>query len=199
MPLLLLQPLLAAPQLVAEALFVEAVLAVLRADDVVALTAPQARELEALAFDWILHAEKYVDQRYPPLHRLRDRVVAACSRLLGALCPVALDAITDRFLAEVGARIKAEAGSPSRQELLQLCAGLGWLRLHADTPAQLRAATNFLERAHPLKHVAPDKKSRLQQAITDMLTSVLAPLADEGDPRCARAREEQGRARTFVV
>ena len=46
---------------------------------------------------------------------------------------------------------------------------------------QLAASLNFLDRCHPLKHVAPDKKSRVQQAICDMLTSVLQPLADEGD------------------
>jgi hypothetical protein len=48
---------------------------------------------------------------------------------------------------------------------------------------QLKAAIVFLERVHPLKHVAADKKSRLQQAICDMLTYILQPLADGGDAR----------------
>lgn len=171
-------------QLVAECLFLEAALQLISAEP--ACIAPQqSRDLEALAFDWILHAEKYVDVRYPELHRLRERVVLGASQLLGSLCPVALDSIVDRFLSDLGARIKADANSSSRQELYMLCSGLRFLRLHADTPAQLRAATNFLERLQPLKHVAPAKKSRLQQAITDMLTAVLASLVDEGDPRCA--------------
>jgi len=79
-------------------------------------------------------------------------------------------------------RTKAEAASSPRQELYALCHGLRFLRLHGNTPAQLRSSTDFLERVFPLKHVAPDKKSRLQQAIADMLTSILVPLVDEGDP-----------------
>lgn len=50
---------------------------------------------------------------------------------------------------------------------------------------QLRASANFLDRCHPLKHVASEHKSRLQQAIAEMLTAVVAPLAEEGDPRWA--------------
>ena len=49
--------------------------------------------------------------------------------------------------------------------------------------AQLRASANFLDRCHPLKHVASEHKSRLQQAIAEMLTAVLTPLMEEGDPR----------------
>lgn len=168
-------------QLVVEALFLEAALQ-LGGGDPASLPVQQVRELERLVFDWILNADKYVDARYPDLHHLRDRVVLAASQLLGRLSPVALDSITDRFLKELALRIKAEANSSSRQELYALCHGLRFLRLHGDTPAQLRSATNFLERMFPLKHVATDKKSRLQQAIADTLTSVLVPLADEGDP-----------------
>ncbi len=130
----------------------------------------------------MLNAEKYVDGRTPELVRLRDRVALGAAQLLGQLSPVSLDSITDRFLKELALRIKAEANSPLRQELYTLCHGLRFLQLHGDTPAQLRSATNFLENIFPLKHVAPDKKSRLQQAIADMMTSVLAPLADESNP-----------------
>ncbi len=50
---------------------------------------------------------------------------------------------------------------------------------------QLRASWSFLDRAHPLKHVATDKKSRLQQAIAEMLTAVLTQLLQQqgGDTR----------------
>lgn len=40
---------------------------------------------------------------------------------------------------------------------------------------QLREATEFLERAHPLQYVAPVRKSQVQHALTEMLTSILAP------------------------
>jgi len=68
------------------------------------------------------------------------------------------------------------------QLLYDLCHGMRFVRLSADTPAQLEASTEFLRLAHPLTHVAPDKKSRVQQAICDMLAGVLQPLADEGQP-----------------
>ena len=50
------------------------------------------------------------------------------------------------------------------------------------------ASIAFLEATHPLKHVASDKKSRVQQSICDMLSSILRPLVDEGDPRCGILR-----------
>lgn len=56
------------------------------------------------------------------------------------------------------------------------------MRLHGDTPEQLRASTTFIERTNPLRHVAAEKKSRVQQAIAEMITAILAPLADAGDP-----------------
>lgn len=37
-------------------------------------SAPQAREMENLAFDWIINGEKYVDSRFPELLPLRLRV-----------------------------------------------------------------------------------------------------------------------------
>lgn len=52
-----------------------------------------------------------------------------------------------------------------------------------SVPLQLRASKAFLEKAHPLRHEAKDKKSRLQQAICDMLTSVLQQLLEREDPR----------------
>lgn len=168
-------------QLVVESLFLEAALRLVGLNGVV-LAPTASRELENLAFDWIMHADVYVDGRYQELHRLRDRVVLAASQLLGQLSATALDFITERFLKELAVRIKAEANSTPRSELYALCQGLRFLRVHGDTPAQLRSAINFLERMFPLKHVAPDKKSRLQQAIADALTSALAPLADLGDP-----------------
>lgn len=40
--------------------------------------------------------------------------------------------------------------------------------------------------AHPLKHVASDKKSRLQQGICEMLTPVLQQVMELRDPRYGR-------------
>jgi hypothetical protein len=168
-------------RLVVEALFLEAAVRLVSGDPS-SVPLPTVRELENLGFDWVLNGEKYVDGRTLDLVRLRDKVALGASQLLGKLSAVSLDSITDRFLKELALRIKAEANSPLRQELYTLCHGLRFLRLHGETPMQLRSAINFLENVFPLKHVAPDKKSRLQQAIADMMTSVLAPLADDSNP-----------------
>ena len=157
----------------------------------------------------------------------RAQVVLGSSKLLGCISSIQLDSIAERFLAESGARLRADASSPQRFELFALCHGLRFVRLRGDTPAQVRlpwveagwclggearavwgctwlglrrvatveplpaspqleASINFLERVHPLKSVAPQKKSRVQQAICDMLACVLQPLADLDDPRCAQ-------------
>ena len=36
----------------------------------------QAAELEGLAFDWIINAERYIESRYPELLKCRNRVNA---------------------------------------------------------------------------------------------------------------------------
>lgn len=90
--------------------------------------------------------------------------------------------IRDRFLRELSLRLQADSNSPQRSELVSLTAGMRFVKLSSDSPAQLGASIAFLEAAHPLKHVASDKKSRVQQAVCDMLSSILQPLVDEGDP-----------------
>lgn len=50
------------------------------------LSAPQAREMENLAFDWIINGEKYVDSRFPELAQIRVRVRRACGGGGGGAC-----------------------------------------------------------------------------------------------------------------
>lgn len=155
------------------------------------------------------------------------------AELLGVLSATSLDNITARFLKEVGSRLQADSASFIRQELLNLCNGLRFIRLRAGTSeevrmkswlgwveigacsaggsmsmaghagvlaaagphpsqplthtplfSQLRASIAFLEAAHPLKHVASDKKSRVQQSICDMLSCILQPIVDGADAGC---------------
>ena len=87
----------------------------------------------------------------------------AAAELLGALSPLRLSAIAKRWNEELNKHIRADSNSPARQTLYDLCHGLRYVRLSADTPAQLEASTEFLRLAHPLTYVAPDKKSRVQQ------------------------------------
>ena len=131
-------------------------------------------------------------QTPPPPPLSRPQVVLAAAELLGALSPLRLASITQRWLAELNRLIRADNNSPARQQLFDLCAGLRCVRLCGDNDAQLAASTELLRLAHPLTHVAPDKKSRVQQAICDMLACMLAPLADEGDPRWGWGWEWEG-------
>lgn len=48
---------------------------------------------------------------------------------------------------------------------------------------QVSAATDFLNRMHPLRHVAPVRKSQVQHAICELLCAILKPNAVEDRPR----------------
>lgn len=50
---------------------------------------------------------------------------------------------------------------------------------------QVTEATSFLTRMHPLKHVAPVRKSQVQHAISEMLTGILKRLIMDSAPRWA--------------
>jgi hypothetical protein len=145
-------------------------------------------ELQELAFDWILNADRYVDlSRYQyeqgrVLTPLRDKVVLSASQLLGELSFTTLESIKERFLVEFGQRIKVDASSPSRQEAYDLCHALRFVKLRGTTPSSLKSSIKFLDSLFPLKHVALEKKSGPQQALCDLLTNVLSPLVDLGDP-----------------
>lgn len=138
------------------------------------------------------------------------QVILDAAKLLGALSPQKLSTIKDKFLKELGLRLRSDSNSAGRIELYNLCHGMRFVALSADTPAQVNqtcsffdrlnhwpayrntcrflfdaqfeASISFLETTHPLKHVAPDKKSRVQQSMCDMLSSILQPLIDEGNP-----------------
>lgn len=168
-------------QLIVESFFLEATFQIFNASASVA-TRHQLNEVQTLAFDWVINGEKYVDIRNSSLYGVRDKIMNSAARLLGSISEVNLDTITERFLSEISLKIKAEANSISRQELYSLCHGLRFVRIKGDDLQQIFSAIKFLEAVFPLRHVAPDKKSRLQQAITEMMTSVLTPLVDEGDP-----------------
>ncbi|KAI3439023.1 hypothetical protein D9Q98_001435 [Chlorella vulgaris] len=144
------------------------------------LSTQQGADLEAVAFDWLLGADAYLS--FPDPYRHKDRVVLAAAEMLGALSPLRLAALGQRWEAELGKLIRADANSPARQQLYDLCHGMRFVRISGASNVQLEASLEFLRRAHPLTHVAPDKKSRVQQAICDMLAGILQPLADNGEP-----------------
>ena len=52
---------------------------------------------------------------------------------------------------------------------------------------QLKASTDFLRQAHPLKHVAPVRKSQVQHALCEVLAAMLAGNVKADLPRCSSA------------
>jgi hypothetical protein len=48
---------------------------------------------------------------------------------------------------------------------------------------QLKASTDFLRQAHPLKHVAPVRKSQVQHALCEVLAAMLADNVKADLPR----------------
>lgn len=53
---------------------------------------------------------------------------------------------------------------------------------------QLRAATDFLSRVHPIRHQVPVRKSQVHHALCEMLTSILQPLVEADVPRSVPAQ-----------
>lgn len=142
-------------------------------------------ELEELAFDWILNGDRYVTvvrSHDHSLAQLKDKVVLSASQLLGELSFTTLESILERFLSELGHRLTAEASSPARQELYDLCHALRFLKLNDTSNAGMVSSIRLLELLFPLRHIATEKKSRPQHALCDLLTYILTPLSDFGDP-----------------
>jgi hypothetical protein len=155
------------------------------AENSVIIPTSTSGELEELAFDWILNGERYVtvvtlqDQS---LAQLKDKVILSASQLLGELSFSTLESILQRFLNELSHRLTAEASSPARQELYDLCHSLRFLKLNDTSTAGMASSIRFLEAIFPLRHVAAEKKSRPQHALCDLLTYILSPISDLGDP-----------------
>ncbi|CAL8468215.1 g7754 [Coccomyxa elongata] len=177
-------------RLAVETVFLEATLQLV-APESSPLSDGQANAVEILVFDWVLHAEKFVDSKHSELLKARERVTKLCAEIIGALSRTRLVAITNRFLKELDQRLRVDASS-ARQEILQMCEGMHYIRLSTSTDAEVSAATEFLNRMHPLRHVAPVRKSQVQHAICELLCAILKPnaaddyprsLADELDPK----------------
>ncbi|KAL0053523.1 hypothetical protein WJX82_006983 [Trebouxia sp. C0006] len=146
------------------------------------LSGRQAEALERLAFDWALNAETYVEPKFSDLIRAREKVTCLGADITGAMAKTRLPVITARFLKELEARIRLDA-SAARQEILQMCEGMKRITLPVSTNADLKASTDFLRQAHPLKHVAPVRKSQVQHALCEVLAAMLADNVKADLPR----------------
>ncbi|KAL3692961.1 hypothetical protein R1sor_006612 [Riccia sorocarpa] len=134
--------------------------------------------LENFVFDWLINADRVVSQtEYPSLVDLRGLLLDLVAQLLGALSRIRFSSVTERFFNELnGRRIETNT---ARSETLSIIHGMRYLKLGV-TLGGLNASTSFIIKANPLSRVPAKKKTELHHAMCNMLSSILAPMADGG-------------------
>ncbi|CAH9084345.1 unnamed protein product [Cuscuta europaea] len=70
--------------------------------------------------------------------------------------------------------------SVARSETLSIINGMRYLKLGVKTEGGLNASASFVAKANPLNRPAHRRKSELHHALCNMLSNILAPLADAG-------------------
>ncbi|KAJ7549297.1 hypothetical protein O6H91_07G048400 [Diphasiastrum complanatum] len=133
--------------------------------------------LENFVFDWLINADRVVSQtEYPSLVDLRGLLLDLVAQLLGALSKIRFTSVTERFFNELN--IRQIDTSTARSESLSIIHGMRYLKLGVATFAGLNAATSFVAKANPLSRTPAKKKTELHHAMCNMLSSILAPLAE---------------------
>ncbi|AQK55204.1 ARM repeat superfamily protein [Zea mays] len=135
--------------------------------------------LESFVFDWLINADRVVSQvEYPSLVDLRGLLLDLVAQLLGALSRIRFSSVTERFFIELNVRrIDSLA---LRSETLSIINGMRYLKLGVKTEGGLNASVSFIAKANPLNRPPNKRKSELQHALCNMLSSILAPLAEGG-------------------
>ncbi|KAJ1281752.1 hypothetical protein BS78_04G329700 [Paspalum vaginatum] len=135
--------------------------------------------LESFVFDWLINADKVVSQiDYPSLVDLRSLLLDLVAQFLGALSRIRFSSVTERFFIELNTR---RSDSPaSRSETLSIINGMRYLKLGVETEGGLNASVSFIAKANPLNRPPNKRKSEFQHALCNMLSSILAPLAEGG-------------------
>ncbi|XP_073115620.1 uncharacterized protein [Elaeis guineensis] len=135
--------------------------------------------LESFVFDWLINADRNVSQvDYPSLVDLRSLLLDLVAQLLGALSRIRFSSVTERFFMELNTR-RIDT-SVARSETLSIINGMRYLKLGVKTEGQLNASASFVAKANPLNRVPHKRKSELHHALCNMLSSILAPLAEGG-------------------
>ncbi|XP_024928796.3 cell polarity protein mor2 isoform X3 [Ziziphus jujuba] len=70
--------------------------------------------------------------------------------------------------------------SVARSETLSIIHGMRYLKLGVKTEGGLNASASFVAKANPLNRAPHKRKSELYHALCNMLSNILAPLADGG-------------------
>ncbi|XP_028085117.1 protein furry homolog-like isoform X4 [Camellia sinensis] len=135
--------------------------------------------LENFVFDWLINADRVVSQvDYPSLVDLRGLLLDLVAQLLGALSRIRFSPVTERFFMELNTR-RIDT-SVARSETLSIINGMRYLKLGVKTEGGLNASASFVAKANPLNRAPHKRKSELHHALCNMLSHILAPLADGG-------------------
>ncbi|XP_042425737.1 uncharacterized protein LOC122013534 [Zingiber officinale] len=135
--------------------------------------------LENFVFDWLINADRVVSQvDYPSLVDLRGLLLDLVAQLLGALSRIRFSSVTERFFMELNTR-RIDT-SVARSETLSIINGMRYLKLGVKTEGGLNASASFVAKANPLNRTPHKRKSELYHALCNMLSSILAPLAEGG-------------------
>ncbi|KAK4733642.1 hypothetical protein R3W88_007903 [Solanum pinnatisectum] len=135
--------------------------------------------LENFVFDWLINADRVVSQvDYPSLVDLRGLLLDLVAQLLGALSRIRFSSVTERFFMELNTR-RIDT-SVARSETLSIINGMRYLKLGVKTEGGLNASASFVAKANPLNRAPHKRKSELHHALCNMLSNILAPLADSG-------------------
>ncbi|KAL3643848.1 hypothetical protein CASFOL_011780 [Castilleja foliolosa] len=135
--------------------------------------------LENFVFDWLINAERLVSQvEYPSLVDLRGLLLDLVAQLLGALSRIRFSSVTERFFMELNTR-RIDT-SAARSETLSIINGMRYLKLGVKTEGCLNASASFIAKANPLNRAPHKRKSELHHALCNMLSNILAPIADGG-------------------
>ncbi|XP_037497931.1 protein furry homolog [Jatropha curcas] len=135
--------------------------------------------LENFVFDWLINADRVVSQiEYPSLVDLRGLLLDLVAQLLGALSRIRFSFVTERFFMELNTR-RIDT-SVARSETLSIINGMRYLKLGVKTEGGLNASASFVAKANPLNRAPHKRKSELYHALCNMLSNILAPLADGG-------------------
>ncbi|KAL3568215.1 hypothetical protein D5086_030866 [Populus alba] len=152
--------------------------------------------LENFVFDWLINADRVVSQvEYPSLVDSRGLLLDLVAQLLGALSRIRFSSVTERFFMELNTR-RIDT-SVARSETLSIINGMRYLKLGVKTEGGLNASASFVAKANPLSRFPPKRKSELHHALCNMLSNILAPLADCGKGQWPPTGVEN--ALTFVV
>ncbi|KAK8615919.1 hypothetical protein V6N13_017489 [Hibiscus sabdariffa] len=135
--------------------------------------------IENFVFDWLINADRVVSQvEYPSVVDLRSLLLDLVAQLLGALSRIRFSSVTERFFMELNTR--RIDSSVARSETLSIINGMRYLKLGVKTEGGLNASASFVAKANPLTRSPHKRKSELYHALCNMLSSILAPLADSG-------------------